>query len=318
MDNWTTIESDPGVFSELIEKFGVSDVEVNELYSLDTVLGEGELSHGLVYLFKWRDERDERPVCEDVWDLFFAKQVVQNACATIAILNILLNSSESLDLGDTLREFKGFAQEFDAESRGLAIGSLEAVRTAHNSFARAEPFVSDGEKPKKDEETEDAFHFVAFVPFQGKVYELDGLKAGPICLGEVPEGSDQHWWQVAKSTIEAKMARHSAEITSVLLSICKKKATVLQERITELSARMGEENVSASIASLQSELQEEHAKLKQQREDNVRRRFNFTPFILELVKILASKNKLAPMVEAGRARQAELSTARRERKALGK
>ncbi len=32
-------------------------------------------------------------------------------------------------------------------------------------------------------EEEDAFHFVSYVPFEGSVYELDGLSRGPLLLG---------------------------------------------------------------------------------------------------------------------------------------
>lgn len=144
-ERWCTIESDPAVFSELVTKMGVENVSVEEIYSLDEATQSGSESsglYGLIFLFKWREEIDNRPTANDAntEDLFFAKQVVQNACATQALLSVLLNS-DTINLGSQLADLKGFISFLDPESRGLAIGNFESIRLAHNSFARADPFV---------------------------------------------------------------------------------------------------------------------------------------------------------------------------------
>ena len=99
------------------------------------------------------------------------------------------------------------------------IGESDVVRIAHNSFARPEVFVSDDEKySKKGTKTEEAYHFIAYVPFEGNVYELDGLKAGPVFLGSIPEDdSASTWTTVAGPAIEARMGRYSATETHFAL-----------------------------------------------------------------------------------------------------
>lgn len=169
--SWCTIESDPGVFNEMISSFGVQEVAVEEIYSLDYLLETKGTSYGLIFLFKWVQENDPRPCLDplSVDQLIFSKQTVQNACATQAILSVLLNS-ESVEIGETLKEFKSFMVHLDSESRGFAIGDSDHIRDVHNSFARAEPFFIEESRSKKGKK-EDAYHFIAYLPFQGKVYE---------------------------------------------------------------------------------------------------------------------------------------------------
>jgi hypothetical protein len=59
----------------LISSFGVKNVQVDEIYSLDQLV-ESQ-SYGLIFLFKWKKETDLREAItpELLPDLFFAQQV---------------------------------------------------------------------------------------------------------------------------------------------------------------------------------------------------------------------------------------------------
>lgn len=72
-------------------------------------------------------------------DLFFAKQIVNNACATQAILSILLNAK--VEVTGPLKNYYEFAKSLSSEDRGLVLSNSDEIRTIHNSFSRPEPFI---------------------------------------------------------------------------------------------------------------------------------------------------------------------------------
>ena len=62
-------------------------------------------------------------------------------------------------------------------------------------------FEFDEELTKKDD---DVFHFVAYVPVGGRLYELDGLKEGPIDHGKCDETD---WLRTVKPVLDQRMQR---------------------------------------------------------------------------------------------------------------
>ncbi|KAM6456891.1 ubiquitin carboxyl-terminal hydrolase isozyme L5 isoform 3-T3 [Liasis olivaceus] len=307
---WCLMESDPGVFTELIKGFGedsqhrfanaslvrdgwslwsctergslVNDcfagcrgAQVEEIWSLEPENFEKlKPVHGLIFLFKWQP--GEEPAGSVVQDsrldtLFFAKQVINNACATQAIVSVLLNCThQDIHLGETLSEFKEFSQSFDAAMKGLALSNSEVIRQVHNSFARQQMFEFDAKSTAKEE---DAFHFVSYVPVNGRLYELDGLREGPIDLGVC---NQDDWINAVRPVIEKRIQKYSeGEIRFNLMAIVSDRKMIYEQKIAELQRQLAEEEPmdtdqsSTILSSIQSEvakyqmlIEEENQKLK--------------------------------------------------------
>lgn len=321
--SWCTIESDPAVFTELIERVGVRGVQMEELYTLDSSEFERMRPvYGLIFLFKWSPGTNKPAPVADAPDVFFASQVVNNACATQAILSVLLNRPE-VELGPELSSFKATALPLAPNERGVAIGANEVIRTVHNSFTRPEP-ISIEERRATDKD--DVYHFISYVPVNGKLYELDGLRAGPVCHGDVPAEGDA-WLEAACSVIQKRIALYSqAEIRFNLMAVTHKRADRLAAQLEAAREEQGElrgalmslddaqgaergelaqrlEALESTVVRLESELAEEAERMARWKAENVRRKHNYVPFIFTLLKMLAEKGELVPLLEAAKHKQ---------------
>ncbi|XP_036415699.1 ubiquitin carboxyl-terminal hydrolase BAP1 [Colossoma macropomum] len=215
---WLELESDPGLFTLLVEDFGVKGVQVEEIYDLQSKC-QGPV-YGFIFLFKWIEERrsrrkvstlvDETSVIDDdiVNDMFFAHQLIPNSCATHALLSVLLNCS-GVELGNTLSRMKAFTKGFNPESKGYAIGNAPELAKAHNSHARPEPrHLPEKQNGISAVRTMEAFHFVSYVPIKDRLFELDGLKAYPIDHG--PWGEEEEWTDKARRVIMERIGLATA------------------------------------------------------------------------------------------------------------
>ena len=86
-----------GLFTLLLEDFGVKGVQVEEIYDLQKSL-EGPV-YGFIFLFRWIEERrSRRKVVEQdesfvkdediVNNIFFAQQVIYFSCISVTLFHI--------------------------------------------------------------------------------------------------------------------------------------------------------------------------------------------------------------------------------------
>lgn len=230
---WNTIESDAGVFTYLVENLGVKSIQFEEMVSLDSdYLKQLAPVYGVIFLFKYPIQQQTTGVAEDgsfdygaTEELFFANQVIQNACGTQAILSVLLNKNE-IDIGPDLSGFREFTQAFPSDIRGEALSNSELIRTVHNSFARSSPFVDEGARTATEDD--DVYHFIAYTPINGNLYELDGLQPCPISHGAC---LDEEFCEKVIPVLQRRIGRYPAtEIRFNLLAMIEDPRAKAQER----------------------------------------------------------------------------------------
>jgi ubiquitin carboxyl-terminal hydrolase L5 len=206
---WQLTESDPGVFSELLKNLHVPYI-VDDLYSLDpNELSALQPIHAFIFLFKWITDPTSGPAGtpDPEFPGFFANQVVNNACATLAVLNALGNIPElpSTFQGSEspLQELISFTTGMDPADRGYAVVSVDWLREAHNSLSPPTVLSLEGLLPPG--EKEEAYHFIVYLPVAGSVYELDGLQRAAIRHGACDASN---WMDVARDVINARIATY--------------------------------------------------------------------------------------------------------------
>lgn len=285
---WSTIESDEGVFTSLVETLGVKDVQFEEIFTLDAeAIRALSPVYGVIFLFKWLapNTKDRSKPVDGSWDnaavedhgLFFAAQTIQNACGTQAILSVILNndttsnptssggdgSHERIIIGPSLSEFKDFTTGFPSDLRGEALSNSQMIRETHNSFARSSPFADETQKDPS-QLSDEVYHFIGYTTHHGNLYELDGLQPHPIKHIEcTPEEFPDKVIPILQKRIERYPA---GEIHFNLMAVC------------------GDLRKKAELFGDIGMLEREKRKRKAWEWENSLRRHNFVGFTGEVLK----------------------------------
>lgn len=98
------------------------------------------------------------------------------------------------------------------ENKGWAIGNTLELACAHNSHAMPQAKRRQNKNTSgvaSGRFTGEAFHFVSFVPINGRLFELDGLKPFPMDHG--PWAETEEWTEQFKRVITDRLGISSGE-----------------------------------------------------------------------------------------------------------
>ncbi|KAH7888313.1 hypothetical protein F5I97DRAFT_1804007 [Phlebopus sp. FC_14] len=307
---WELTESDPGVFTELLKRLDVPYI-VDDLYSLDPeALSALQPLHALIFLFKWLPSTSAEPTSQagqydPDFPGFFAHQTVNNACATLAVINALGNIP-SLSCGHQLADLMSFTTGMDPQTCGMAVTSADWLREAHNALSPPSSISLDGlGLPKK---SEDAYHFVVYIPVMGSVYELDGLKPLPVRHG-VYEESGEGWLKKAREVIENRIATYpTGALEFSLLALRDDPLPFMKTQLEVLQ----QSRRDAEASELLVRLGNENSKRERWAFENSLRRHNHIGLVHALLAGLAQAGQLESAMENARQTMRERVQRRRE------
>ncbi len=179
---------------------------------------------------------------------------------------------QAINIGPALTDFREFTMALPPEYRGEALSNSELIRDVHNSFAKSSPFVDETTR-HPDDESADAFHFIAYTPINGTLYELDGLQPAPISHGPCPTPAD--FPAKVMDVLQRRIARYDAtEIRFNLLAM-----------VRDLRVRAREIGDADLLAR-------EERRRRDWQFENALRRHNFVGFAAEVLRgVVAQKVK---------------------------
>ncbi|KAJ3868135.1 ubiquitin carboxyl-terminal hydrolase, family 1 [Lentinula novae-zelandiae] len=193
--HYIPLESNPEVFTELIHTLGVSSsLSFQDVYSLadpDLLSLVPRPVFGLVLIFPAMEDYDRileedkktRPNAytgkgEDEPVIWF-EQTIGNACGLYGLLHCICNgpARQYLKPDSTILNLLKICVPLDPTERALALEASEKVEYAHAHAGKS------GHTAAPDPKDDVEHHYVAFVTSNtgnGDVYEMDGMKQGPL------------------------------------------------------------------------------------------------------------------------------------------
>lgn len=202
---FTILENNPSVMTHLASSLGLdmSTLSFHDIYSLT----DPELLaliprpvYALLVIIpltpSWRTSRETEDATKpDEYagkgpnePVLWFKQTIGNACGSIGLVHCILNSeaNEHVKPGSTLDGIRKEAVEKSMLDRARVLEDSEEFERAHEEAAK----LGDTPTPPPVTDEHTGQHFVAFVKKDGRLWELEGSRKGPLERGVLGEDED--------------------------------------------------------------------------------------------------------------------------------
>eukprot|EP00980_Cylindrotheca_fusiformis_P004678 scaffold992_cov116-Cylindrotheca_fusiformis.AAC.13 len=226
---WFPLESNPGLINGYIEKLGYDtslyefcDVFSTEDWALDMI---PQPVAAVIMLYPLTEkqtsaEGDGVIATEAMQDkVWFMKQRIGNACGTIGVLHALMNAPEPIRIFGQDSWLSTFARDtpipLSPVSKAEILEQDSKIAQLHDDATSSEA----NSTSRGNLEDKLVTHFVALVCVDGKLYELDGRKDGPICHGSTSQAT---LLKDACQVIKKFMARDPDEMRFTITALAPK------------------------------------------------------------------------------------------------
>ena len=154
----------------------------------------------------------------------------------------------------------------------------EHIRITHNRFAPFDPFEALPQPEDDLRPRQSAHHYIAFLVINQQLYELDGLKQGPMHYGPC---TDSEFADKVADVLQARINTFgSKSIDFALMSI---KEDPLKQLQVQLAANPSDPNTLNEIHRITEQR-------KEYQEDVQLQRHNYLPLLLALCSAVAEKH----------------------------
>jgi ubiquitin carboxyl-terminal hydrolase L3 len=192
-DYWVPLESNPEVMTDFMHRLGVKKTwQFHDCFGLDeellAMVPQPCLAVLLLFPYdklKSEKQKEREKIEKEGQDIspkvYYMKQLVGNACGTVAVMHSLLNNLNKIETESDKNAIENFyiaTLEKNYVERGQALGRDTNIHKAHNVVASK----GQTEAPEADADVE--HHFICFVEVDGHLYELDGAKQFPVNHGK--------------------------------------------------------------------------------------------------------------------------------------